>query len=178
MMVREMARTSTGSKQALAAEVWRMMAQFSMARIGRGGAFAELKRMGLTPGHLKVMMSLQPGSSLPMGAIADGVGCDPSMATWLVDRLEEQGLAARQMLPTDRRVKAVSLTPAGEQARAALLEMFYATPPEVLALDRATLSTLRRALAKLPPQDGAGTRGGRSRSRSTAVAKPSGVSTG
>lgn len=151
-----MARTSTGSKEALAAEVWRMMAEFSMARIGRGGAFAELKRMGLTPGHLKVLMSLQPGASLPMGAIADGVGCDPSMATWLVDRLEEQDLVARQMLTTDRRVKAVSLTPKGENSRADLLERFYQTPAEMLELDRATLSTLRRELAKLPrPSHGA-----------------------
>ena len=124
-----------------------------MSLIQRGAAFAELKRMGLTPGHLKVLSTLTPGSSLPMGAIADGVGCDPSMATWLVDRLEEQGLAERQMLATDRRVKAVTLTPAGEQVRSDLMELFYATPPEVLALDRATLSTLRRALAKLPPRE-------------------------
>lgn len=127
-----------------------MMAEFSMARIGRGGAFAELKRRGLTPGHLKVLMALEPGSSLPMGAIASGVGCDPSMATWLVDRMEEQDLVARHMLPTDRRVKAVSLTPQGEQARTEMLARFYETPPEILQLDRATLATLQRELAKLP----------------------------
>lgn len=130
-----------------------MMAEFSMARIGRGGAFAELKRMGLTPGHLKVLMSLQPGASLPMGAIADSAACDRSMATWLVDRMEEQDLVTRQMLPTDRRVKAVSLTPKGENTRADLLERFYQTPAEMLELDRATLSTLRRELAKLPRRD-------------------------
>ena len=54
------------------------------------------------------------------------------------------------MLPTDRRVKAVSLTPKGELARDELLRLFYETPPEILALDRATLSALQRGLAKLP----------------------------
>lgn len=142
-------RAQTGSQEVLAAEVWRMMAEFSMGLIQRG-AFAELKRMGLTPGHLKVLMSLQPGSSLPMGAIADGVGCDPSTATWLIDRLEERGLAARQMLPTDRRVKAVSLTPEGEQVKADLLARIYEPPAELLEVDRDTLTSLRRELAKLP----------------------------
>jgi len=147
------AQTHSSSKEALAAEVWRMMAEFTMGLIQRGTAFSQLKRMGLTPGHFKVLAALRPGTSLPMGAIADGVGCDRSMATWLVDRLEEQGLATRQMVEADRRVKAVSLTPAGEQVRDGLMELFYATPPEMLALDRETLSSLRRALAKLPQGD-------------------------
>ncbi len=145
-----MARTSTGSKEAVAADVWRMMAEFSMGLIQRGAAFAELKQMGLTPGHFKVLMSLQPGVSLPMGVIAEGVGCDPSMATWLIDRLEEQGLTERQMLPTDRRVKAVSLTPKGERLKAELQQHFYTPPNELLEVDMATLTALRRELAKLP----------------------------
>lgn len=151
-----MVRARTGaasSKEALAADVWRLMAEFTWSLLRQSPAFGELKRMGLTPGHLKVLMALPPGTSLPMRAIADGVGCDPSMATWLIDRLEEQGLAARQMLPTDRRVKAVSLTPDGERFRADVLARLYATPPEILALDRATLSTLRRALEKLPTHE-------------------------
>jgi DNA-binding MarR family transcriptional regulator len=148
-----MVQAQTGSKETLAADVWRMMAEFTWSLLRQSAAFGELKRLGLTPGHLKVLMALPPGTSLPMGVIADGVGCDPSMATWLIDRLEEQGLAARQMLPTDRRVKAVSLTPDGERFRAELLERLYTPPPEVLALDRATLSTLRRALAKLPQRE-------------------------
>ena len=152
-MALAMVRAQTSSKEALAAEVWRMMAEFSWASLRRGSAFGELKRLGLTPGHLKVLAALRPGTSLPMGVIADGVGCDRSMATWLVDRLEEQGLATRQMVEADRRVKAVSLTPAGEQVRGDLMELFYATPPEMVALDRATLSSLRRALAKLPQGD-------------------------
>jgi DNA-binding MarR family transcriptional regulator len=139
------------SKEALAADVWRMMADFAMGFAQRGVVFAELKRMGLTPGHLKVLLSLRSESSLPMGAIADRVGCDPSMATWLIDRLEEQHLAERQMQPTDRRVKAVSLTPAGERLKAELLEQLYQAPDELVRMDAETLANLRRELLKLPP---------------------------
>jgi DNA-binding MarR family transcriptional regulator len=149
-----MARTTKEpkvSRAALAADVWRMMADFTMGFAQRGAVFSELKRMGLTPGHLKVLTSLRSGSSLPMGAIADRVGCDPSMATWLIDRLEEQELAERQMQPTDRRVKAVSLTPEGERVKARLLDLLYQAPDELRQLDTETLSTMRTALAKLPP---------------------------
>jgi DNA-binding MarR family transcriptional regulator len=139
-----------GTKEAVAAEVWRMMAEFSMRILQRGAAFAQLKALNLSPGHLKVLMALDPGMSLPMGAIADVVGCDPSMATWLVDRLEEQGIVERQTLASDRRVKAVTLTAKGERTKDGLRSRLYEPPDELLEVDKATLVALRRELAKLP----------------------------
>jgi hypothetical protein len=43
-----------------------------------------------------------------MRALASVLCRDASMATWLVDRLEERGLAQRRTPPNDRRVKTVS----------------------------------------------------------------------
>jgi DNA-binding MarR family transcriptional regulator len=40
-----------------------------------------------------------------MSQLADEWLCDASNATWIVDRLEERGLAERETTPTDRRVK-------------------------------------------------------------------------
>jgi DNA-binding MarR family transcriptional regulator len=137
------------SKDALAAEVWRLLAEFTWTLLSRGGAFSELKRLGLTPGHLKVLVSLQPDSSLSMGAIADVCSCDPSVATWLVDRLEEQSLVERKMSKTDRRVKDVHLTAKGVEARTLILDRLFEPPQEVLKLDRETLSSLRDGLTKL-----------------------------
>ncbi len=84
-----------------------------------------------------------------MRSLADAWGCDPSNATWIVDRLERLGLAERRAVPHDRRVKLVALTPKGSRTRAALMRDFHRPPPEIAALDEHDLRTLERILAKL-----------------------------
>ena len=53
--------------------------------------------------------------------LAERLQCDPSNVTFLVDRLEEKGLAERAADSRDRRVKAVRLTEAGALARSRLV---------------------------------------------------------
>jgi DNA-binding MarR family transcriptional regulator len=108
-----------------------------------------LKELGLTPGHLKVLSALEPDDPRPMGVVADACHCDPSMATWLVDRLEERGLVERRMVASDRRVKTVVLTPLGVTTKERLFDLMFAPPQELRSLDRQTLESLRRELAKL-----------------------------
>ena len=84
-----------------------------------------------------------------MRSLADEWQCDPSNATFIVDRLEELGLASRQPLLHDKRVKLVVLTRKGEKTRADLLFEFHQPPREFDGLDRADLDTLERILAKL-----------------------------
>ena len=110
------------------------------------------QELGLTPGHMKALLELQPGQPRPMGALAECLHCDASNATWLVDRLEERGLVERGTVPTDRRVKTIVLTPLGAKTRAAVIERLHEPPEELLALDRDDLEELRAALAKLPQQ--------------------------
>jgi DNA-binding MarR family transcriptional regulator len=99
-----------------------------------------------------------------MGELADQWACDASNATWVVDRLEERGLAERRSVPEDRRVKSVVLTALGAQTRDRVLRHFFEPPPELLELDRADLVALRDAVAKLPvsqwstPDTSSGTR--------------------
>ena len=85
-----------------------------------------------------------------MRALADAWRCDPSNATWIVDRLEGLGLVERQAVPTDRRVKLVVLTAKGQKTKAALLKEFHAPPADLSALDREDLEALVRVLSKLP----------------------------
>jgi len=106
--------------------------------------------MGLTPGHLKMLAVLQPGTALPMGALADACSCDASMATWLVDRLEDRGLVERRTVPEDRRVKAVALTPPGLQTRNRILASLDEPPADLLEMNVESLESLRRELTKLP----------------------------
>ena len=59
------------------------------------------------------------------------------------------------MLPSDRRVKTVALTPLGASTKAELFTRLHEPPADFLALDRATLQALRDALARLPASLGA-----------------------
>jgi DNA-binding MarR family transcriptional regulator len=137
----------TRAKKAVAAEVWRLMLECSMAQFGQ--ASGVLQQLGLTPGHMKLLMQLEAGEGRSMGSLAQAFQCDASTMTWLVDRLEERGMVERRMLPSDRRVKAVALTSHGVQIKAQLARRLYRPPPALMALDRAALDELQAALIKV-----------------------------
>ena len=136
------------SKKELAAEAWRPLVEFFFKTAKHRSRV--LGRYGLTPGDARALASLEAGEGRAMGALAEEWSCDASNATWMVDRLEERGLAERRSLPTDRRVKLVVLTALGRKTRAAIMERMYQPPPELLRLDRVDLEVLRDALARLP----------------------------
>jgi DNA-binding MarR family transcriptional regulator len=139
---------------ALAAEAWGAVLDLAMGQ--RDRFFRILQDFGLTPGDLRALVVLDQGNPRPMRALARAWRCDPSNVTWMVDRLETRGLVERRMLPTDRRVKTVVLTPAGVKVKTELFERLREPPDDFLALDRPTLEALRDALARLPPSLRAG----------------------
>ena len=53
--------------------------------------------------------------------LAERLQCDPSNVTFLVDRLESRGLLTRARASSDRRIKALALTPAGIELRDRLI---------------------------------------------------------
>jgi DNA-binding MarR family transcriptional regulator len=53
--------------------------------------------------------------------LAERLHCDPSNVTFLVDRLEERRLVTRTPAASDRRVRALTLTPAGAEVRKRLI---------------------------------------------------------
>jgi len=139
--------TPQSAKKDVAADVWRLMLETAMSHFGRSSGV--LQEYGLTPGHMKLMLQLDDVESRPMGTLAQAFHCDASTMTWLVDRLEERGFAERRSLPSDRRVKAVVLTPSGVEMKARLLEKMYQPPAELVELDRDSLERLREALTKV-----------------------------
>jgi len=140
-------------KRALAADVWRLMSECSMAQFGR--ATEMLHPLGLTPGHVKLMLKLEEGEGRSMSSLAQSFRCDASTMTWLVDRLEERGLVERRSLPSDRRVKAVALTPEGAKKKSELMDRVFEPPAELLELDEGALELLEETLARI--RDAAGT---------------------
>jgi DNA-binding MarR family transcriptional regulator len=147
------AKKTQTSTHALASETWRLMADFTLSRFQRSGHVAVLRELGLTPGHLKALVVLDPGEPKPMRALADALACDASMVTWLVDRLEERGLVQRRTAPADRRVKTLVLTPLGIRTRQRITDALYAPPAELADLDRSSLEALHDALRSLPAPD-------------------------
>jgi len=140
--------TRSASK-VLARRVWQLM--FDVLIRSAPVRTASLARRGLTPNDSRALFSLDPGTGRSMRSLADEWQCDPSNATWIIDRLEELGLAHRQSLLHDKRVKLVVLSRKGEQTRADLLEEFHQPPPEFARLQRAELEALERVLVKLTP---------------------------
>ena len=135
------------SKTSLAEEVWQLMFDYLMRTAPH--RTQSLAKRGLTPNDSRALFSLAFEAGRTMRSLADAWQCDPSNATWIVDRLEQSGLVKRQAAPHDRRVKLVVLTPKGQKTRAELMKEFYQPPPDLIGLDRDDLEALLRILRKL-----------------------------
>lgn len=136
------------SKESTAADAWRPIFDLIVTTAPQRDLF--IKRLGLSPAESRALASLDPAGGRPMRSLAREWGCDPSNATWLVDRLERQGLATRQAVAGDRRVKSVVLTAKGTRLRGRLIRAFYKPPRILLELPRRDLEALKAASAKLP----------------------------
>lgn len=139
--------TPRRTKAALAADAWRSMFDFF---IGTAPARTHsLGRRGLTPNDSRALMALQREAGKTMGALAQQWECDPANATWVIDRLERLGYAARQPSPTDRRARLVVLTDEGAKVKAAITREFYTPPPALLGLGASQLEELERLFVRL-----------------------------
>jgi DNA-binding MarR family transcriptional regulator len=138
---------SKSSTDALARRVWQAL--FDLLIRSAPIRTASLARRGLTPNDSRALFSLDSRTGRSMRSLADEWQCDPSNATFIVDRLEELGFASRQPLLHDKRVKLVVLTRKGEKTRTDLLQEFHEPPTEFDGLDRADLEALERLVVKL-----------------------------
>ncbi len=142
-----MPRTSAAKENA-AATAWRRIFDYIVSTAPE--RVAVLDRLGLTPAESRALHSLDPKAGRSMRSLADEWMCDPSNATWLVDRLEHQGLARRIAKDGDRRVKAVVLTAKGKRIRSELIASQYTPPRDLVALPQRDLEALSAAASKLP----------------------------
>ncbi|CAN7481040.1 MarR family winged helix-turn-helix transcriptional regulator [Bosea sp. LjRoot237] len=129
-----------------AAEAWRLMFAFLM-RSAPERLRAQQER-GLTPNDSRALFSLVEDDK-PMGALAKEWTCDPSTATWLVDRLERAGLVERIASAADRRVKLVRATPKGKATMQELMAAYQRPPAELAQLTQRDLDELARILRML-----------------------------
>jgi DNA-binding MarR family transcriptional regulator len=101
--------------------------------------------------HLLVQLSEQPGRTLRMSALADGLALSRSRLTHTVDRMEKRGLVERQAVPGDRRGVNCVMTDAGWEllVEAAPLHVAAVRRLMVDVLDPEEFTTLGRAMAKV-----------------------------
>lgn len=136
------------TKAALASQSWRLMFKFLMRTAPQRAQ--SLGRRGLTPNDSRALSALDPTEGRTMRSLAVEWACDASNATWIVDRLERQGLAERRANPADRRVTLVVLTKTGAATKRDLMEEFFVPPAGLLQLSTSELETLAVLLEKIP----------------------------
>jgi len=130
-------------------EVWRLLTSVMMQRKEEFPALAA--SFGLNPGAVHALLQLDPGEPQSMSSLAGAWKCDASNVTWLVDRLEEHGLAERQPHPGDRRIRTVAVTDKGAKVRDAIQARMFEAPDALRALGPRDLATLARILRKVAP---------------------------
>ncbi|WP_245215305.1 MarR family winged helix-turn-helix transcriptional regulator [Pararoseomonas baculiformis] len=127
-------------------------------RLAQEASFAAFARRvgdsGLKPGHYAALVVIQENPGLSQTALGGAVGRDKSTLTPKLTELEKRGLIRRDRAAADRRSYALSLTPAGQDALAALQGHAAAHDRALDALvgpenRQAFLDTLRRLLAGL-----------------------------
>lgn len=83
-------------------------ARLYRARMDR--AFTEAG-LGITAGEARTLLHLNINPGLRQGALAERMSIEPMTMVGYLDRLESQGVIAREPDPSDRRAKIVRLTP-------------------------------------------------------------------
>ncbi|RKE16829.1 MarR family winged helix-turn-helix transcriptional regulator [Streptomyces sp. TLI_171] len=83
--------------------------------------------LGLTAAQATALREMT--GPMTMRELAERMSCEPSNATFVVDRLEKQGLVERHPHPTDRRARLLVLTPEGRALRERLLGLLAEDSP-------------------------------------------------
>jgi DNA-binding MarR family transcriptional regulator len=83
--------------------------------------------LGLTAPQANALREL--AGPMTMRDLAERLSCEPSNATFIVDKLEKQGLIERCPHPSDRRAKQLVLTRTGTELREQLLDLLMQGSP-------------------------------------------------
>jgi DNA-binding MarR family transcriptional regulator len=107
------ARLELGVPEASPRSVGFLISQLGLAS---SKSFAqELRPLGIHPGEFALMRYVGSSEGHSQQALAERLAIPPSRMVAKVDALEEAGLIERRPDPTDRRVRALYLTPKGRR---------------------------------------------------------------
>jgi DNA-binding MarR family transcriptional regulator len=129
-------------------EIWTLLVELSMSNM-RERFIGTVTELELSPPQAHALKVLRPGNPIAMRELADGLHCDPSNITGIVDRLEARGLVERRAAAGDRRIKTLLLTGRGVELRARLLDRLSEPPPAIAALTADEQRQLRDLLRRV-----------------------------
>jgi DNA-binding MarR family transcriptional regulator len=128
-------------------EAWTLLYDLVMTERARLPQIAA--EFELSPAQVHALRVLEPGAEVPMGRLADALGCDASNVTGLVDRMEARGLVERRARAHDRRVRVLVITTTGAALRDRIMRRIAEPPAPIASLSpadrRALCAILRRA---------------------------------
>ncbi|MGH3430247.1 MAG: MarR family winged helix-turn-helix transcriptional regulator [Mycobacteriales bacterium] len=107
------------------------------------------EELGITATQVVALRELS--NPITARELATRMYCEPSNATFILDRLEQQSLIQRQPHPKDRRAKQIVLTAAGRRCRVNVLKHLRTQSP-LAPLTAAQQETLRDLLQTLLAQ--------------------------
>ncbi|CAN5580981.1 hypothetical protein BH23CHL8_BH23CHL8_16170 [soil metagenome] len=139
--------TTPITSEALASQATGLLIQ--AAFVFWGHFVARAGDLGLAPTQAHALMVISPGQATSMRDLADSLECDPSTITGVADRLEAQGLLERGSQAGDRRVRTLTLTPAGTARRAQLMARLAEPPDSVRDLDARAVTELLEILGRI-----------------------------
>jgi DNA-binding MarR family transcriptional regulator len=131
----------------LADEVWRDLSHFVFDNRDTWRR-AVVDHCGLPFSRIRILRRLAR-APLTVKQVAEHATVDAPAATVAVNDLESRGLVIREVDPSNRRSKLVSLTDKGRAMVAALDAVEDPAPHELAGLDDDDLAALRRILDKL-----------------------------
>ena len=135
------------SPNPLADEVWRVMAAAVMDNRDSWKR-AVVEQSGLPFSRIRILKRLSR-QSMSVKELAHAATIDAPAATVAVNDLEDRGLVVREIDPSNRRCKIVSLTEAGRDMVRMIDEIADPAPDALASLDDAELRSLRAILARL-----------------------------
>lgn len=128
-------------------DMCKLVHQFAQRLDAQARRVAE--ELDLTPSQVVALRELS--DPITARELATRMSCEPSNATFVLDRLEQQNLIQRRPHPTDRRAKQIVLTPAGRRCRATVVEQLSTQSP-LAPLTTTQQETLRDLLLRLIAQ--------------------------
>jgi MarR family transcriptional regulator, organic hydroperoxide resistance regulator len=151
-------RRFRGEKRLTADDCWPVMIEFLLSQ--KSWWVNLCAEFDLTPMQGHAIRTLDPERPLAMSTLAEGLACDASNVTGIVDKLESRGLIARQGAEGDRRIKMLVVTDKGRKLRDELWARAMDVPRAVSALSEETrrrlAETLRAVLDERLAEGGSG----------------------
>jgi DNA-binding MarR family transcriptional regulator len=94
---------------------------------------AQTAEHAITPVQFAALIATHEQPGMDQRTLAETIGFDTSTIGGVIDRLERRGLIQRNLAPHDRRVRLLTVTPAGEALLAQVLPGVRTTQERILA---------------------------------------------